>query len=389
MYEVATQRTRFLSALAFVVLLALGISGIVFFGGGTKGSFRNAAVKAPANWEDLAGSPRRLDLQYPNLADELMTLPYILVDSAGNLIVPHAAKGKLLVFDPTGKLVREIGRKGQGPGEFNLLSHAALDSGGRLVAYDADGRRFSVFSAGTYQYEGSFHAPSPVTEIASLQDGLALYSPYKEQVITKIGVDGKVIREALSADRERLRLFLCRFQNGGVVEDGEGGVFGIYPESFTIFRFDKNLNPVSRLNGGTAEWRPDSPVFPESLSPYGYTPAHLRWWDSHLHVDDIFNVSPNLIAVTLYKSNGPSSAGWYLNLYTKEGEILAEGLTVPQQGRIVAAKDCKLWVARDAYLKDDGTVVPFKLEEHSLKAGSESVAGFCAAPPVQVAAGRL
>jgi hypothetical protein len=388
MHEVTSNRMPFLSAAALALVLALGVWGIVLFGGGSKGDFRRATSPGPASWEELAGPARRINLQYPKLSEDLMVLPFILVDSAGNLIVPHGAKGKILVFDPSGKLIQEIGRKGQGPGEFNILSHAALDARGRLMAYDVDGHRFSIFSAGTYQYEGSFQSASPVTEIATLQDGLALYSPYKEQVITKLGSDGKMIHETLPTHRERLRLFLCRFQNGGIVEDGEGGIFGIYPESFTIFRFDKDLKLVNKLEGGSSDWRPDSPVFPDSLSPYGYTPAHLRWWDSHLHIDDLFNVSPSLLAVTLYKSSGPSSAGWYLNLYTKTGEVVTEGLPVPRQGRVVAAKDCKLWVARDAYLKDDGTVVPFELVEHSLNAGSESVAGYCAVPPAQLAGGR-
>jgi hypothetical protein len=388
MHEESRSRIRTIVWIAVLALIATGAWSIALQAKNSAGSFQWVAGKRPASWKDVAGTPRRIDLRYPDAAEGLLALTFILVDPAGNLIIPDGTSGRILVFDPSGRLIREIARKGQGPGEFNILSHASLDPQGRLVAYDVDGHRFSIFSAGTYDLAGSFQTVSPVTEIAALRGGTAIYSPYNDQVIAKLDTQGRVVQKALAARRGKLRLFLCRFQNGGIVEDGEGGVFGVYPESFAIYHFDKDLNLISRLDGGSSEWRPDSPAFPESLSPYGYTPAHLRWWDSHLHVDDIYNVAPNLLAVTLYKSDGPTSRGWYLNLYTKTGEILAEGLSIPDQGRIVATKDCKLWVARNAYLKDDGQVAPYELLEYSLRGGSAKVASFCTTPPERVSEAR-
>jgi hypothetical protein len=380
---------RFLTIATVLIVLAVSGLGFVVYGGSSRGSFREAAGKLPSSWNELVGAPRHVNLQAPHLAGELMSVRFILVDPAGNLIIPDGVNGRILVFSSSGKLIREIGHKGQGPGEFNILSHAALDAEGRLVAYDVDGHRFSIFNPGTYKLADSFQVLSPVTQVAALQDGLAIYSPYNQQVIAKIDTKGKIVRAALPAERERLRLFLCRFQNGGIVEDGAGGLFGVYPETFAIYHFDKDLGLVGRLDGGSSKWRPDSPGFPDSLSPYEYTPAHQRWWDSHLHVDEVFNISPSLLGVTLYKSDGPTAQQWYLNVYTKKGEILAEGLPIPHQGRVVAANNCKLWVARNAYLQDDGQVVPFELLEYPLRAGEGwGAAGLCPVAPVQVAGGK-
>lgn len=49
------------------------------------------------------------------------------------------------VFDPKGKYLRTIGRKGQGPGEFEFLTYMALSSDKRIFVMDSVNRRIVVF----------------------------------------------------------------------------------------------------------------------------------------------------------------------------------------------------------------------------------------------------
>ena len=42
-------------------------------------------------------------------------------DGAGNLVVLDALESRIVVIGPDGRLVRAVGRKGEGPGEFQLI----------------------------------------------------------------------------------------------------------------------------------------------------------------------------------------------------------------------------------------------------------------------------
>ena len=49
------------------------------------------------------------------------------------------------VFDPDGRLIRTIGRKGSGPGEFQSIGEIALVPGGRFLVLDWEAHRVSLF----------------------------------------------------------------------------------------------------------------------------------------------------------------------------------------------------------------------------------------------------
>jgi DNA-binding beta-propeller fold protein YncE len=66
-----------------------------------------------------------------------------VVDTGHNLEEPAAHR--IRVFDLEGKLVQEIGRRGNKDGEFNFPTYAALDSQGRLYVVDSANFRIQVF----------------------------------------------------------------------------------------------------------------------------------------------------------------------------------------------------------------------------------------------------
>ena len=51
----------------------------------------------------------------------------IQVDEGGNIYVLDSRNHRLQVFDKNGNYLRTIGKKGQGPGEFNVPTHLQLD----------------------------------------------------------------------------------------------------------------------------------------------------------------------------------------------------------------------------------------------------------------------
>ena len=67
------------------------------------------------------------------------------VDASGNIYIADAAAFAVIVTDSGGRLVRTLGRKGQGPGEFQSLSALRILPGDRLAVYDRMNGRLSLF----------------------------------------------------------------------------------------------------------------------------------------------------------------------------------------------------------------------------------------------------
>lgn len=71
----------------------------------------------------------------------------VMFDGAGRLFVFDGQAGRILVVGTDGALVREIGRKGEGPGEFrNAADFVALEDG-RIVVADLGHRAYHLFAA--------------------------------------------------------------------------------------------------------------------------------------------------------------------------------------------------------------------------------------------------
>ena len=67
-------------------------------------------------------------------------------DAAGNLYVLDTQAYQVVVIDPEGRLVRTVGRRGEGPGEFNMIGRLWVWRDGRFVVADIGHRAYQVFS---------------------------------------------------------------------------------------------------------------------------------------------------------------------------------------------------------------------------------------------------
>jgi hypothetical protein len=70
----------------------------------------------------------------------------VAVDAQGRVYVADAGAEHLMVFGPDGKFIRTIGRKGQGPGEFQGPEFVEI-GGGRVFVWEAMNRRISILDA--------------------------------------------------------------------------------------------------------------------------------------------------------------------------------------------------------------------------------------------------
>ena len=68
------------------------------------------------------------------------------VDDGGRVYILDSGDQRIQVFGSDGKYLRTIGRRGQGPGEFERLNSINFDSQGNLHVLDSAQRRIQVFT---------------------------------------------------------------------------------------------------------------------------------------------------------------------------------------------------------------------------------------------------
>ena len=119
-----------------------------------------SAIPAPAQEIiELPGEDRMLELEFEELYrlgtlageewEQFGDVQSVAFDAAGNLLVfdQHEQAQKIYVVDPEGRLVREIGGPGEGPGEFERAVAMAVMPNGRVVVADHDRQGYHLFGA--------------------------------------------------------------------------------------------------------------------------------------------------------------------------------------------------------------------------------------------------
>lgn len=171
----------------------------------------------------VAGSPASADL---------MGVGAIDVDSRGNLYVGDRS-GQLLVFSPEGGVLRKLGRKGQGPGEFDYIQTVRVLPGDSVYAFDAGLQRATVFGPDSERAAYSVNlgsntmlfpywtAPLPskgsifAAYRASFGDGDGRgQHGHRKEVLRLLSPDGSILKDSVLASDEAEMLFFRGQVNG-------------------------------------------------------------------------------------------------------------------------------------------------------------------------------
>jgi 6-bladed beta-propeller len=75
----------------------------------------------------------------------LSSVRSLAFDAQDNLYVLDSGNYRVLVFDRTGKFVRQIGKQGEGPGEITFALGMVLDAHGDVVVYDMGRGGFTLY----------------------------------------------------------------------------------------------------------------------------------------------------------------------------------------------------------------------------------------------------
>lgn len=83
----------------------------------------------------------------------------VAFDRSDNLYVLDGGAGRVMVYDRGGRFVRQVGRKGGGPGEFMIPLGIAVQGDGTLAVADLGHRAYALFAA-----DGRYLRSVPFTE---------------------------------------------------------------------------------------------------------------------------------------------------------------------------------------------------------------------------------
>ena len=83
----------------------------------------------------------------------------VTTDSAGNMYVNDPGSYRVAVFDTKGQFVKQFGKKGPGPGEFDEPVAVASDKQNRIYVFDTGHKKMTIFEPdGTVKKEIRFNA---------------------------------------------------------------------------------------------------------------------------------------------------------------------------------------------------------------------------------------
>lgn len=321
-------------------------------------------------WEDLFSAAEEIPLQLPSDGPSLVKIGQVSLDPSGSFVLPDSRGERILFFEGDGRLSRVL-RSGEG-GDLDLtvLRAGTLDAAGNYLVFDPDGRWVTVVPPAENRngQPVRFQIDVALADLVALPDGtIVTYSPGERKVFHRFDRAGDRLRKVHRIEDEDLSIFYSRIQTGGVTTVGDE-IFGIHPATYEIVRMNPDLDVVARFRAAEEDQlQPGSPAFPDRLSPYDYTPRHEKWWDEFDHIGAIHTLLDDLLAVTVFSSQSMAAGTEAINLYRTNGDVLALGLTVPQEGRVVGAVGHQLLVAREATLEEDGVTRPFALFRYRVR----------------------
>ena len=179
----------------------------------------------------------------------------VAADSKGRAYVKTTGAYGILVFSGEGGLIRQIGREGAGPGEFENEPSMYLGPRDSVYAFDQLSRRLTVFSPDDFEVvstatidAGATPQMNPWSILATTPDGLLMrYGARRPERITEVKLvdwSGRIVRDSLA----RLPLFetVVLEHSGGSThyprEFGRSSFFSVGADRLIYFGWSEDID---------------------------------------------------------------------------------------------------------------------------------------------------
>jgi len=233
-----------------------------------------------------------IDTDDENLA---FHFPYdIAFDSADNMYILDEGNNRIQKFNPDGKYLATIGRRGQGPGEFQAPSSLDIDAEGFLYVSELGTRRIQILTPEGKAYKTIKSTKYDATKIRQLQTGFIAvgswpriqFAEAKRQALIKLikVLDLKGNLQFEFGDMLDYKNNLVNWMGNRIDYDiGKDGNF------YIAFAYQNRIEKYSP--DGTFLWRADRPL------NYGTEPIFMGQIKRGSVVTPLLNTVANAIAV--------------------------------------------------------------------------------------------
>lgn len=190
----------------------------------------------------------------------------VVRSSRGDYIVKSNYPTSLTLFDRNGRVIRTIGRKGSGPGEFQGIGAIAFGAGDSLHVFDQVSHRYSVLDS-AYRFVRSGSLPlgpelaSLVLPTGEFVFGLPLRTPAQiGQPLHRVDRMGR-LAVSFGSQSGLFRPDIPYFDRRAIATSSGGLVWSAYRTQYVLERW----NPVTGKR--VAQFRRDVAWFPPRMSP--------------------------------------------------------------------------------------------------------------------------
>jgi len=322
-----------------------------------------------SKWEEVFDYRGVVSFKTNDVDMEIFSVGNIEINASGETILQDGRVRKIMLFDNLGKYLHDIGREGEGPGEFLIPIRFCLDKNQNLYLFDQLKRIIIKYSYPGYSYDRQVRLDDSIADIfIDGEDNFIIYrlASQKNRLLFKYDKSGKFLKSSLIPKQEKLSIFIKRFLIGEIADiPGEGFLF-IYPEEYKIYLMSYDLEVKKVLVAEIASmYYPAMGEFPAHLSPYDFTKAHVKWLEKSLFPTSLYHMGKGIFIINLAESF--RSGNNYINVHDLDGITYARGLQVPFSGIIRYGRNGDVFVVEDSVFDDKGNVLPLKLHRYKLK----------------------
>ena len=199
------------------------------------------------------------------------------VGLSGRIYVADDLNWRISVFDGSGRLLRRLGRRGQGPGEFESPWSLAVDRLDSLFVWDGALARISVFGP-DFRFARSFAAPGrwTVSGFSVRPDGTLLvggFAPGAAGSIHVLSRQGRLLRSfGPSMDAGGIPAGFVSSLLGGSADESEEGIVYSRRSPYELIFFDR-AGQRRRSCRGDPRWTTP----PQSVVRVGNGQQALEW----------------------------------------------------------------------------------------------------------------
>jgi len=266
-------------------------------------------------------------------ADVMNVWPNVHQDRAGNFVVADLSESQVRVYEPSGKLLSHVGRRGEGPDEFNGVVSALSHPGGGLLIVDAQGKAARVPAGSSRVSETSRLPVHRVNSVSLVGDSLLVVGGRGSSanspppLLHVFDLETLTLRHSFFPPPAPLRDDPIEQSVGFVNTSVKGDTIAVvYSASDTVYLFRADGAPLAQLPLKSRNFR-----YIESRPPQrGSTIQELnRWASSFSLVTDVY-WGPGGDFLVQYQDRDGTELRWRLTRITRDGSPVFDLVDTPR-----------------------------------------------------------